>query len=120
MIRIRAEQEIAFRIAAQSAFIDDLFDYFQNLYPELYPLESASDFRARLHRIVQGVNRYKLTGYQAVLIFVWLTLTFGEGFERDPKRSWTQSILNSPNLPQDCKIAWLLRGLDCGLPTGTV
>lgn len=106
------------RQSAESAYLDYLFDYFQGLYPELYPLDSAPEFRARLKRILATARSYGFTERRSALVFIWITLTLGEAFEREPDYFWTTSILRSSRLPQQCKVAWLVRGLDCGFPTG--
>jgi hypothetical protein len=118
MIVIRPNQMAAFRGNARRADFDYLMDYFENLYPELCVRDSSPQLRVRLERLAAHANAHGISGQRSVLIFVWLSLTLGEGFERQPGYSWMQPLLKSTRLPQQTKIDWLVRGLDSGLPTG--
>ncbi|MEZ5584488.1 MAG: hypothetical protein R3F37_18525 [Candidatus Competibacteraceae bacterium] len=112
MLKIREEQIARFEEPRQAEIVIWLIDRLDTMYPELIWEMPKEQVRATVERSVERAKPYGIRERADLLVYVRLTLQYGENFEANPKHGYSQRILLATNLAGGAKIEWLSRIYD--------
>lgn len=99
MFRLRNEQLAAFEADARRRDLARMRDHAREHFPEQVEGLSLDEFDACLWRLAGEAGAFGLSGMDEVLLFVNLSLHFGEGFLEMPRHFWMRQIMTDPSIP---------------------
>lgn len=105
--KIRPEQRVAFKQAAQENFISRLVEHVNKFFPEECEALGAEGTRATVGYCTTRAAHYGITSGADVSRYVDLAFAFGRDFDTAPGSSWASCVLLDRELTAESKIAKL-------------